>query len=39
VTEHFEELLDTLFASIPEGDRRIRFENYVLSYAPVGDPV
>jgi ArsR family transcriptional regulator len=39
VTEHFEQLLDTLFASIPEGDRRIRFENYVLSYAPVGDPV
>jgi ArsR family transcriptional regulator len=37
VTERFEALLDTLFSNIPEGDRRIRFENYVLSYAPVGD--
>lgn len=33
----FQELLDTLFASIPEQDRRMRFENYVLSYSPVAD--
>jgi ArsR family transcriptional regulator, arsenate/arsenite/antimonite-responsive transcriptional repressor len=33
----FQELLDTLFASIPEQDRRLRFENYVLSYSPVAD--
>jgi ArsR family transcriptional regulator, arsenate/arsenite/antimonite-responsive transcriptional repressor len=33
----FQELLDTLFASIPEQDRRLRFENYVLSYSPVVD--
>ena len=39
VTDHFETLLDTLFSNVPEGDRRIRFENYVLSYAPVEDIV
>jgi ArsR family transcriptional regulator len=33
----FQELLDTLFASIPKQDRRLRFENYVLSYSPVAD--
>jgi ArsR family transcriptional regulator len=33
----FQELLDTLFSKIPEQDRRLRFENYVLSYAPVAD--
>lgn len=33
----FQDLLDTLFASIPEQDRRLRFENYVLSYSPVTD--
>jgi ArsR family transcriptional regulator len=33
----FQELLDTLFASIPEQDRRLRFENYVLSYSPVSE--
>jgi ArsR family transcriptional regulator len=33
----FQELLDTLFASIPEQDRRLRFENYVLSYSPPSD--
>ena len=33
----FQELLDTLFASIPEQDRRLRFENYVLSFSPVSD--
>ena len=33
----FQELLDTLFVSIPEQDRRLRFENYVLSYSPVAD--
>ena len=35
--QKFQELLDTLFASIPEQDRRVRFENYVLSYSPVSD--
>ena len=39
MTERFEALLDTLFASVPAGDRRIRFENYVLSHAPVADAV
>lgn len=35
--QKFQELLDTLFASIPEQDRRVRFESYVLSYSPVSD--
>jgi ArsR family transcriptional regulator, arsenate/arsenite/antimonite-responsive transcriptional repressor len=35
----FQELLDTLFSSIPEHERRVRFENYVLSYSPVADAV
>ncbi len=35
--QRFQELLDTVFASIPEQDRRLRFENYVLSYSPVAD--
>jgi ArsR family transcriptional regulator len=35
--QRFQELLDTLFASIPEQDRRLRFENYVLSYSPVAE--
>ena len=39
MTERFESLLDTLFASVPEGERRIRFENYVLSHTPVTDAV
>ena len=30
----FQQLLDTMFAQVPEQQRRIRFENYVLSYAP-----
>ena len=30
----FEQLLDTMFATVPERERRIRFEDYVLSYAP-----
>ena len=29
-------LLDMLFATMPEGNRRIRFDEYVLSHAPVG---
>ena len=39
VTEHLEKLLDTLFASVPAAERRLRFENYVLSYAPVEDMI
>lgn len=31
----FRQLLDTVFDSVPEEDRKIRFESYVLSYAPV----
>jgi ArsR family transcriptional regulator len=31
----FEELLDLVFAAVPKDERRIRFEDYVLSYAPV----
>jgi len=30
----FQEILDLLFAAVPESERRIRFEDYVLSYAP-----
>jgi ArsR family transcriptional regulator len=30
----FQELLDTVFDTVPESDRRIRFEDYVLTYAP-----
>ena len=37
--QRFQDLLDTLFVSVPESDRRLRFENYVLSYAPVADVV
>ncbi|HEY2841861.1 MAG TPA: metalloregulator ArsR/SmtB family transcription factor [Pirellulales bacterium] len=32
----FETLLDTVFANVPKDQRRIRFEDYVLSYAPAG---
>ena len=34
--DRFETLLDTLFANVPQAERRIRFEDYVLSYAPSG---
>jgi ArsR family transcriptional regulator, arsenate/arsenite/antimonite-responsive transcriptional repressor len=37
--QRFQELLDTLFSSVPESDRRLRFENYVLSYSPVADVI
>lgn len=37
LTGHFEKLLDMLFAGVPGSERRLRFENYVLSYAPVSD--
>ena len=33
-THRFSQMLDLLFASMPEGNRRIRFENYLLSHAP-----
>ncbi len=32
--QRFEHLLDTLFARLPATDRRFRWEDYVLSYAP-----
>jgi ArsR family transcriptional regulator len=37
--QRFQDLLDTLFSAVPESDRRLRFENYVLSYAPVADVI
>ena len=33
-TARFTALLDTLFASMPEGNRRLRFEEYVLTHTP-----
>lgn len=30
----FQQVLDLVFASVPRDERRIRFEDYVLSYAP-----
>lgn len=32
--ERFQSLLDSVFGAVPEEDRHIRFEDYVLSYAP-----
>lgn len=32
--QRFQELLDMLFAAVPHDERRIRFEDYVLSYRP-----
>lgn len=32
--QRFEEMLDAVFATVPQQDRRIRFEDYVLSYSP-----
>lgn len=32
--ERFQELLDLVFAAMPEADRKIRFEDYTLSYDP-----
>jgi len=34
-TRQFSTLLDMLFASMPEGKRRIRLDDYMLSHAPV----
>lgn len=34
VPERFEQLLDTVFETVPSNERQIRFENYVLQYAP-----
>jgi len=34
-TARFNKLLDMLFATMPEGSRRVRFENYLLTHAPV----
>jgi ArsR family transcriptional regulator, arsenate/arsenite/antimonite-responsive transcriptional repressor len=33
-TDRFTGLLDMFFATMPEGNRRVRFEDYVLSHAP-----
>jgi ArsR family transcriptional regulator len=32
--QRFQELLDVLFAAVPQDQRRIRFEDYVRSYQP-----
>ena len=37
--DRFETLLDTVFATVPKEERRLRFEDYVLSYAPSGSMV
>ena len=37
VPQRFHDLLHLLFASVPLQERRYRFEDYVLSYAPVTD--
>jgi ArsR family transcriptional regulator, arsenate/arsenite/antimonite-responsive transcriptional repressor len=34
VPQRFEQLLDTVFSAVPKQQRSIRFEDYVLSYAP-----
>ncbi len=34
-TRQFSTLLDMLFESMPEGSRRIRFEDYMLTHVPV----
>lgn len=34
VPKRFEQLLDTVFAQVPEESRQFRLEDYVLSYAP-----
>jgi ArsR family transcriptional regulator len=34
--QRFQEMLDLLFAEVPAENRRIRLEDYVLSYAPAG---
>jgi ArsR family transcriptional regulator len=34
-TRQFSTLLDMLFESMPEGNRRIRFDDYMLSHVPV----
>ncbi len=32
--QRFSKLLDMVFATMPEGNRRIRFEDYLLAHAP-----
>jgi ArsR family transcriptional regulator len=34
-TDRFAALLDIFFATMPEGNRRVHFEDYVLSHSPV----
>ncbi len=34
VPQRFQELLDRVFATVPREERQIRFEDYVLRYAP-----
>ena len=35
--QRFQELLDLVFAAVPKDSRRIRFEDYVLTYSPEDD--
>lgn len=37
--QRFQDLLDMVFAAVPSDERRIRFEDYVLSYAPADELV
>lgn len=37
--DRFESVLDTIFANVPKNQRRIRFEDYVLSYSPASQSV
>ena len=34
-TQRFSQILDLLFAGMPEENRRIRFESYLLQHTPV----
>ena len=36
--DRFQHLLETMFAEVPEPQRQIRFEDYVLRYAPDREP-
>lgn len=37
VPDRFHQLLDRLFGAVPKDRRRLRFEDYVLSYAPADE--
>lgn len=39
VPHRFQQLLDLLFVAVPKEERRIRFEDYVLTYSPAQDAI